>query len=258
LAAAAQHDGVRREYPAIAQSLALAASQQLRNMATLGGNVLQRTRCSYFRDPSFEACNKRRPGSGCAALKGVNRHHAVLGASEDCISQYPGDFAAALVALDAEVELTGPTHTRRIAFETLHRGSERPDVETDLRPGEVITRFFAPASPRSRRSLYVKVRDRQSYAFAIASAAVALELEQGQVLSARIALGAMAYRPWRARDAEAALVGRALTEASAEAAGALALSGAVGRGHNDYKIALGARTVARALLEAAKLEMDHG
>jgi len=246
--------GVLRDYPAIAQSLQLAASAQLRNMATLGGNVLQRTRCPYYRDPSWSACNKRTPGSGCSAIHGVNRQNAVLGVDENCIAQYPGDFAVALVALEAEVELAGPKGVRRIAFHSLHRPAGQPHLETTLLPGEVILAFRIPAQPFTRRSLYLKVRDRASYEFAIASAAVALEMDGEQVRQARIGLGGMAYRPWRSEAAEAALVGKPLTEETANAAAHIALQGAITHGHNDYKPELGRRTLVRALMQAKSME----
>lgn len=257
---AADHPIIRRDYPVIAQSLALAASQQLRNMASLGGNVLQRTRCAYFRDVSYAQCNKRRPGSGCAALQGVNRQHAVLGTSEACIATYPGDFAQALIALDAEVEILGPRGMRRLAFAELHRAPvERPDVETALAADELIAAFTVPAGPWTRRSLYLKVRDRQSYAFALASAAVALEIagdgDGGAVREARIGLGGVATVPWRAREAEAVLRGKALDEDSARAAAEAAFAGARGLEHNAFKIELGKRTLVRALLEAARMEV---
>ncbi len=251
MAHVAAHPAVRSEYPVVAQSLQLAASAQLRNMATLGGNVLQRTRCTYFRDPSWTECNKRTPGSGCAALNGFNRNHAVLGTDASCIAQYPGDFAVALMALEAEIDLIGPHGSRRLPFASLHRAAEgQPHLETTLRPGEVITAFFIPATAWAHRSVYVKVRDRASYEFAIASAAVALELDGDVVRQARIGLGGMAYRPWRAQVAEAVLTGKPLTEASAKAAGRAAMEGAVGHGHNDYKLELGRQTVVRALMEA--------
>lgn len=256
MAAVAGNTGVRREFPVIAESLALAASAQLRNMASLGGNVLQRTRCNYFRDVSYAACNKREPGSGCAALQGYNRLHAVLGTSEHCIASYPGDFAQALVALDAVVEIAGPQGQRRIPFAELHRPpGDRPDVETTLQPGEMITGFAVPAGPWARRSRYVKVRDRESYAFAAASAAVALEMESGTVRQARIALGGVATTPWRAREAEAALAGQVLDEASAERAAAAAFRDAKTHGENDHKPELGRRTLVRALLEAQRMEI---
>ena len=194
---------VIRDYPVIAQTMALAASQQIRHMASLAGNVLQRTRCQYFREPSWGACNKRTPGSGCAAMDGVNRKHAVLGVSDKCIASYPGDFAQALVALGAEVHTIGQGGARTIAFEELHTGSDDPHRETVLAPGELITAFRVPAGPWTRRSVYVKVRDRQSYAYGLATAAVALDLRDGVVQEARIGLGGVAYKPWRAHAAEA-------------------------------------------------------
>jgi xanthine dehydrogenase YagS FAD-binding subunit len=254
MAQAAGHPDIRRDYPVIAQSLELAASQQIRNMASLGGNVLQRTRCPYFRDTSFAACNKRAPGSGCAALEGLNRKHAVLGTSDACIATYPGDFAQALIALDATVEIAGRGGARTIAFEALHVApGDTPDVETTLKPGDLILGFTVPAAPWTRRSLYLKIRDRESYEFALASAAVALDLDGGTVREARIALGGVATKPWRARDAEAALEGRALNEANAARAAAAAFAGAVTHGGNDDKPELGRRTLVRALLLAQKL-----
>jgi len=256
MAEAAEHPILRRDFPAIAQSLALAASPQLRNMATLGGNVLQRTRCSYFRDPSWTRCNKRAPGSGCAALDGVNRKHAVLGVSDSCIAAYPGDLAAALIALDATVELAGSGGARKIPFEALHREpGDRPDVETTLRPGELITAFVVPRAPWTRRSAYLKIRDRQSYAFALASAAVALDLRGSEIREARIALGGVATRPWRAREAEAQLVGKPATAESFEAAAAAAFAGARPRDGNRYKVELGRRTLTRALAEVAGMKV---
>jgi len=255
MARTADAPAVRRDYPAIAESLALAASGQLRNMASLAGNVLQRTRCSYFRDPTVAQCNKRAPGSGCAALEGSNRIHAVLGASDTCIATYPGDFAAALIALDAEVETLGPDGPRRFAFEQLHvRPEARADVETTLKDGELITGFRVPAGRRAKRSVYEKVRDRASYEFAIASAAVALELDGRLVKSVRIALGGVATTPWRAREAEDALTGKTLDEAAARTAGLIAFRGAKTREHNAYKTTLGRETVVRALMRAASLE----
>ena len=254
MAAAAEHPEIRRNYPVVAQALDLAASPQLRNMATLGGNVLQRTRCNYFRDPSWGACNKREPGTGCAALDGVNRKHAVLGVSDHCIAAYPGDFAQALVALDAAVEIVGPESSRVMPFEQLHRlPGDTPHIETVLAPGELIVGFQLPAAPWTRRSLYLKIRDRQSYEFALASAAVALDLTSGIVNEARIALGGVAAKPWRAREAEAALKGQAIDEASAQRAADAAFAAAQTHGDNDYKPELGRRTLVRALLQAARL-----
>jgi xanthine dehydrogenase YagS FAD-binding subunit len=251
------------EYPLLAQSLSLAASPQIRNMATLGGNVLQKTRCPYYRDPSWSACNKRRPGSGCAAISGFNRNHAVLGVDESCIAQYPGDFGVALIALDAQLDLSGPRGARRIPFAALHRAAHgQPHIEVTLEPGELITSFHIPAGPWTRRSLYLKVRDRASYEFAIASAAVALEMEADNVVKARIGLGGMAYRPWRAVEAENILAGKPLTESNAQAAAEAAISGAQMHSQNAYKGELGRRTIVRALLQAKALpnravDADH-
>ena len=178
MADAAGHQDVVENYPVIAQSLYLAASPQLRNMASLGGNVLQRTRCTYFRDMSYAACNKRSPGSGCAAMEGVNRSHAVLGASDRCIATYPGDFAQSLISLDAVVDVAGPNGSRTIPFAELHRRpGNTPHVETVLHPGDLITAFVIPSAPWARRSKYVKVRDRESYEFALASEAEALDMQ---------------------------------------------------------------------------------
>jgi xanthine dehydrogenase YagS FAD-binding subunit len=175
---AADHPEVLKHFPVIAQALQLGASAQIRNMASLGGNVLQRTRCNYFRDTSYSDCNKRIPGSGCAALEGINRMHAVLGTSEQCIASYPGDFAQALIALDAQVELSGPDGSRTIEFGRLHRSpGTTPHVETTLGPSDLITAFRVPATPFARRSLFLKIRDRESHEFALASAAVALDIE---------------------------------------------------------------------------------
>jgi xanthine dehydrogenase YagS FAD-binding subunit len=253
---AAEHAEVRRGYPVIAQSLQLAASAQIRNMATLGGNVLQRTRCSYFRDPSWSACNKRNPGSGCAAMAGVNRKHAVLGTSNACIATYPGDFAQALIALDAAVDIVGANGPRVIRFEDLHvTPGSTPERETNLAQGELITGFTVPAHPWTRRSLYLKVRDRQSYEFALASAAIALDLDGKVVREARIALGGVATKPWRAREAEAALKGRPIDEAAAKRAADAAFANAVTHGENTYKPRLGRRTLGRALLQAIAMEV---
>ena len=256
MSAAATHPAVLGQYPVIAESLSQAASAQLRNMATLGGNVLQRTRCTYFRDPSWTKCNKRTPGSGCSALGGVNRNHAVLGVSQNCIAQYPGDFAVALSALEAEVELSGPGGARSLPFSDLHRPvADQPHIENTLRPGEVITAFLVPAGAWTKRSTYLKIRDRTSYEFAIASAAVALELDGDMVRQVRIGIGGNAYSPWRAREAEAALTGKPLTEANAEAAARLAFRNAVANGENAYKLELGPRTIVRALLQAKAMEV---
>jgi xanthine dehydrogenase YagS FAD-binding subunit len=238
-----------RDYPALSESLWRAASQQLRNMASLGGNLLQRTRCAYFRGGEPFACNKRKPGSGCAAREGINRGHALLGGSESCIAVYPGDFAVALVAFDAKVDVVGASGQRTIELEHLHREpGSTPHIETVLEPGELILRIRVPTTPLGRASTYHKIRDRESYAFALASAAVALQMEGDRVRDARIAIGGLATRPWRSRAAEQALRGRALTPETARAAGDAALRGAKASRDNAFRIELGARTVADALL----------
>src|ERR1700761_2227090 len=250
----AAHAEVQRNYPVIAQSLQLAASPQLRNMATLGGNVLQRTRCSYFRDVSYTNCNKRNPGSGCAAMDGVNRMHAVLGTSDQCIATYPGDFAQALIALDAVIEISGKSGPRSLPFAQLHkRPGDTPHIETTLAPGELISAFII--SGRWPRSLYLKTRDRQSYEFALSSAAVALDVQDGMVNDARLALGGIATVPWRAREAEVLLKGQKFDDGFAGRVAEAAFVGAQPRDHNAFKIDLGKRVVARALHQAATMEI---
>jgi xanthine dehydrogenase YagS FAD-binding subunit len=247
----AAHPQIVAEYPALSESLWRAASQQLRNMATLGGNLLQRTRCAYFRGGEPFPCNKREPGSGCAAQQGIDRGHALLGGSDACIATYPGDLAVALVAFDARIDLLGPQGQRTIAVEELHREpGATPDIETMLQPGELILRIRVPKTGMGRASTYHKIRDRESYAFALASAAVALDMEGHTVRAARIAIGGLATRPWRARAAEQVLVGKALTPQAARAAGDAALQGAKPGRDNGFRIELGARTVADALMLA--------
>jgi xanthine dehydrogenase YagS FAD-binding subunit len=249
----AANSEVQRSYPVVADALKLAASAQLRNMATLGGNVLQRTRCSYFRDVSYGNCNKRNPGAGCAALDGFNRTHAVLGTSEQCIATYPGDFAQALIALDANVEITGRSGIRTVPFAQLHKPpGDSPQIETTLAPGDLISAFVIQG--RWPRSVYLKARDRQSYEFALASAAVALDVQDGMVRDARVALGGVATVPWRARQAEGQLKGQKFDDSLAERVAEAAFEGAESRQHNGYKIALGKRVVTRALHLAAAME----
>jgi xanthine dehydrogenase YagS FAD-binding subunit len=256
MADVADHPVINRDFPVIAQTMKLAASSQLRNMASLGGNVLQRTRCNYFRDVQSGGCNKRAPGSGCAALDGVNRKHAVLGVSEHCIATYPGDFAQALVALGAEVQVSGEDGSRTVPMEQLHVvPGATPDIETTLRPGDLITRFIVPALPWARRSVYVKVRDRQSYEFALASAAVALDMDGAVIREARIALGGVATTPWRARTAEAALAGRRPGRDAFVTAAKAAFAEAAPRKGNAFKVALGQRTVRRALTQATAMKV---
>ncbi|MHB9879410.1 FAD binding domain-containing protein [Pacificimonas sp. ICDLI1SI03] len=254
MAALAADEGVRRSCPVLTDSLWLAASAQLRNMARLGGNVLQMTRCSYYRDTSYDQCNKRAPGSGCAALDGSNRHHAILGTSDACIATYPGDWAQALIALDAVVEILGKDGPKSVPFATLHRQpGNRPDVETTLAAGDLITAFVIPDADWAR-SKYLKIRDRESYAFALTSAAVALRMDGDAVSDVRIGLGGVATVPWRATAAEAVLKNAALSEDTAQQAAEAAFADANTLEHNAYKVELGKRTLVRALMDTAGME----
>jgi xanthine dehydrogenase YagS FAD-binding subunit len=246
----AHHALIRSRYPVLSQAILAGASAQIRNMATTGGNLLQRTRCYYFRDTSA-ACNKRAPGSGCGALDGYNRIHAVLGTSEHCIATHPSDMCVALAALDAVVRLNGPRGERTMRLTEFHVvPGDHPERESVIEPGELITAVDIPPLPFATRSAYVKVRDRASYAFALASAAVALDVRDGTIRDARIALGGVATKPWRAHEAERLLVGRPADRAAFRAAGEAALAGAEPRRHNRVKIELAKRTVARALARA--------
>jgi xanthine dehydrogenase YagS FAD-binding subunit len=241
-----------RDYPALAESLRLAASQQLRNAATVGGNLLQRTRCPYFRD-GVSACNKRQPGSGCAALDGVTRDMALFGTSDRCIATYPGDWGNALAAFDTSIEIRSTAGARTIPFADLHVAyGDDPAVETTLRPGEIITAILVQATAAGQRSTYLKIRDRQSYAYAVVSATVALQMNGQVVREARVSLGGVATRPWRSHAAEAALAGVTLTEATALAAGRAGFADARPLAENAFKIELGTRAVARAALIASQ------
>ncbi len=238
------------DYPALAQSLQLAASQQLRNAATVGGNILQRTRCPYFRD-GVSACNKRVPGSGCAAVGGETREMALFGGSGLCIATYPGDWGAALAAFDTHVEVTSARGKRTVPFDAFHVvPGENPAVETVLEHGEIITAITVRATPMGRRSTYLKVRDRQSYAYAVVSATVALEMDGDTVRDARVSLGGVATKPWRVDAAAAVLKGQTLTQDLAERAGAVAFEHAQPLGQNAFKIELGRRAVAKATMTA--------
>jgi xanthine dehydrogenase YagS FAD-binding subunit len=240
---------IRRDFPAVSEALWQAASAQLRNMATIGGNLMQRTRCAYFRDPAtFPACNKRNPGSGCSAIGGITRNHAVLGTSEACIATNPGDLAVALVAFDAIVHLGD----RRVPVDEFFLlPGATPEREHALQPGEMITAVTIPASTAAKRSTYLKVRDRQSYEFAAASAAVGIELEaDGKTIrDLRVALGGVATKPWRARVVEKALKGKTLEPEAVKRASLLAMEGAVAHGANHYKIELAPRVITRAILK---------
>jgi xanthine dehydrogenase YagS FAD-binding subunit len=244
---------VRRRYPLLAQAILAGASTQLRNKATTGGNLLQRTRCPYFYDTT-KPCNKRVPGSGCAALEGINRMNAVLGVTDDCIAAHPSDMAVAMTALDAQVETIRPDgSTRTIGIDSLYRSpGNTPHIETVLAPGELITSVLLPPPPAGRQ-VYRKVRDRASFAFALISVAAILDLDGGRVRAARVAFGGLSYKPWRSAEAEAALVGAAANRASFDAAGVAALRNARGYGRNDFKIPLARRTLRATLAHAAGL-----
>src|SRR5829696_4667646 len=248
MADVAAHPAVVKEFPVISEALLNSASPQVRNQATMGGNLLQRTRCPYFRDVGYAGCNKRAPGSGCSAIGGENRWHAVLGTSENCIAANPSDLAVALVALDASIEIRGANGQRTVPVTEFHRlPGNTPHIETVLEPGEVITAITVPASPVARRSHYLKVRDRASFEFAVVSAAVALEMDGGRIREARVALGGVGTKPWRVPRVEAALAGVSLDRAALRQAAALAAEGAQGRGHNEFKIELMQRAIVRAL-----------
>jgi xanthine dehydrogenase YagS FAD-binding subunit len=254
MADVAAYSAVVRDFPLISQALLNSASPQVRNVATIGGNLLQRTRCPYFRDVGYDACNKRAPGSGCAAIGGENRWHAVLGTSENCIAAHASDLAVALVALDASVQIRGSTGQRTVPLSDFHRvPADTPHVETVLEPAEVITSITVPASAAARRSCYVKVRDRASFEFAIVAAAVALEMDGGRIRQARIALGGVGTKPWRVPKVEAALASASLDPAALRRAAAFAAEGAQGYGHNDFKIELMQRAIVRAVVTAGAL-----
>jgi xanthine dehydrogenase YagS FAD-binding subunit len=247
----AYHPVVAARFPALSEALLSGASPQLRNMATVGGNLLQRTRCPYFRDGT-SPCNKRAPGSGCAALDGYTRSHAVLGTSARCIATHPSDMCVALVALDAVIHTRGPSGDRAIPIAGFHTlPGDHPEIESVLAPGELVTHVELPVTPLAARSRYTKVRDRASFSFALASAAVALELHGGTIRDARIALGGLATRPWRAVDAERWLIGKRAALDSFRRAAAMALEGAAPRDDNAFKVELGRRTVLRALQRGA-------
>ena len=246
--AVAEHPVVRARYPMLTRAIVAGASAQIRNMATVGGNLLQRTRCTYFYDIDGSRCNKRSPGEGCDAIEGFNRNHAILGASPACIATHPSDMCVALAALDAIVHLRNASGERAVALCDLHRLPEdRPDLETVLEPGELITAVELPASAIAARSTYRKVRDRSSYAFALVSVAAALELDGGEIADARLALGGVAPKPWRAWHAEAALRGRPATKASFLEAADAELADARPLAGNAFKVGLARRTIAAVL-----------
>lgn len=245
----AAHPGV---YPVISRALLLSASQQLRNMASIGGNLMQRTRCTYFRDVATP-CNKREPGSGCPAISGANRMHAVLGTSERCVATHASDVAVALVALDARLRLAGSAGSRTVPLADFYRlPGATPEVENDLRPGELIAEIVVPRLDWASRSTYVKVRDRQSYEFALCSAAVAVDVRGSRIADARVAAGGVATAPWRLDAVEAALRGAPATPETFENAAAAAAEGATPLSANGFKVSLLKRTIVRALLEVTE------
>ncbi len=244
------HPAVRRRYPVLAEAILAGASGQLRNKATIGGNFMQRTRCGYFYDMA-RPCNKRQPGSGCGAVGGHNRIHAILGASEHCIATHPSDMAVAMQALDAVLHVQGASGPRTVPVDALFRlPGDTPQLEYTLEPGELITAVELPPAPMGRMQ-YRKVRDRASYAFALVSVAAVLDVSDGQVTGARVALGGVAHKPWRARAAEAALLGQPATEATFLAAADAELAPARGWGGNDFKLPLARRVIARTLTDLA-------
>jgi len=248
---AANHPLIRQRYPLLAQALLSGASAQLRNMATMGGNLMQRTRCPYFTDTAFDMCNKRMPGTGCGARQGYNRTHAILGASEACIAVNPSDMNVALAALDAVITVSSPRGERTIPIGQFHRlPGDTPQVDTVLLPGEMITAIDLPASGFSRHAHYLKVRDRASYAFALVSVGAALDLDNGVVRAARIALGGVAHKPWRMPAAEALLAGHPLSDERSRQAAQLLTAGAAGFKDNRFKIELARRAIVRALNQA--------
>jgi xanthine dehydrogenase YagS FAD-binding subunit len=249
----ANHPLIRQSYPLLTQAIVAGASAQLRNMATNGGNLLQRTRCQYFYDTAMP-CNKREPGTGCGAREGLNRMHAIFGWSEKCVATYPGDMANALYALDAVVRVRAAGRERTIPIHDFHRlPGDTPEKDTNLQHGELIVAIELPKSNFAKSSYYLKVRDRASYAFALVAVAAALELDGRTIRQARVVLGSVAHKPWRSREVEAALAGKPVSEESFRQAAEVALEDAKPLAHNAYKIELGKRAIVRALMRASRL-----
>lgn len=250
--AVAEDKLIREKQPLLAQALNAGASAQLRNMATVGGNMMQRTRCYYFYDTALP-CNKREPGSGCGALEGFNRMHAIFGFSDKCIAVHPSDMSVALTALDATVLVSGPKGERRIPFVDFHRlPGDRPEIDTNLEKGELILSVDIPDGPFTKNVHYLKVRERASYAFALVSVAAALSIENNMIKDARLAMGGVAHKPWRLAAAEKALVGKPVSEATFKQAAQIAMQGAKAFEHNAYKLKLGSNTIVQALKVAAE------
>jgi xanthine dehydrogenase YagS FAD-binding subunit len=250
----AAHALVTQRYPLLSQALLSGASPQIRNMATVGGNLLQRTRCFYFYDPSYKECNKRVPGSGCAAIHGYNRIHGILGTSDHCIATYPGDMAVALTALNARIVVRGAQRERSIPIGAFYRlPGDTPQIENELKPGELITAIDLPSLPADTRAHYLKVRDRNSFAFALVAVAAIVTLdENSRIREARIALGGVAHKPWRVPAAEEAIRGRQATEAAFKEAAEILVNGAKPYRYNGFKVELARRVTVRALLAASE------
>ncbi|MBD2461247.1 xanthine dehydrogenase family protein subunit M [Oscillatoria sp. FACHB-1407] len=250
--AVADHPQIRREYPLLARAILSGASQQIRNVATVGGNLLQRTRCPYYSDPVF-ACNKRQPGSGCPAINGVNRMHAILGASDHCVAVHPSDMGVALAALEAIVEVEGTTGRRQIPFHDFHRlPGDSPERDTNLEPGELITAVLLPSVPFAKTGVYLKLRDRASYAFALVSVAAAIEVSGERIQNVRLALGGVAHKPWRSLAAESFLKGKPATVETFQQAAEIVLQGAKPLTHNGFKVEMAKRAIKRALTISAQ------
>ncbi len=251
--AVAEDKLILEKYPLLAQALHAGASTQLRNMATVAGNIMQRTRCPYFYDTAFP-CNKREPGSGCSALEGYNRQHAIFGFSDTCIAVHPSDMSVALAALDATLLVAGPKGERRISFSDFHRlPGNTPHIDTNLEKGELILAVEVPESPFSKHVHYLKVRDRASYAFALISVAAALDLENNRIKEARLAMGGVAHKPWRLSEAEKYLIGKPVSEESFRSAAGIAMRGAKAFEHNGYKLKLSPNAIVQALKTAASI-----
>lgn len=249
--AVAEHPMIKESFPLLSMALNAGASAQLRNMATVGGNMMQRTRCTYFYDVTMP-CNKREPGSGCGAIGGINRMHAIFGASDKCIAVHPSDMCVALAALDATVVVTGPKGERRIHFTDFHRlPGQTPQFDNNLGHDELITEVIIPTNNFAKNSYYLKVRDRASYAFALVSVATALDIENGTIREARLAMGGVAHKPWRLGEAEKALAGKPATEASFQHAAQIAMHGAKAYEYNAFKLKMAPNTIIEALKHAA-------
>ncbi|MEH1999938.1 FAD binding domain-containing protein [Nostoc sp.] len=250
--AVADHPDVRRDYPILSRAILSGASQQIRNMATVGGNLLQRTRCPYYYDTAFP-CNKRQPGSGCPAATGINRMHAILGASDQCVAVQPSDMCVPLAALDAVVVVEGPKGKRQIPLIDFHRlPGNTPQRDTNLEPGELITSVIVPPVPFAKSGVYLKLRDRTSYAFALVSVAAAVDLAGEQIQNVRLAMGGVAHKPWRSKEAEKFLIGKSANTATFQQAAEIALQEAKPLTHNSFKVDLAKRAIRRALTVSAK------